>query len=306
MSEKPYDKKTEEKLYSLYQKVISNYYKENNSLNIKLKDLKATLNLNKKLLHEYLYTSDTNKDEINNSIKKSEILWNKIESLTENKRDTQIDIYKLQVIIKNASNKINQELNDIIAKNNLLKNEISQKDKLIKKLKQDLEKSRKSALFHEARTEIYVCEPSKKNIEKNCELINARYILGKMASKHSKLRSEAIKLRNERDDLKTELKEVIENVPEKYLIPDFLESLGYNFSIDIEKEEDEIKSESEEEDNSDSSEEEVPGEGKKYQKRKEKELERLKNKYNELKEVYDNFQKKINEYKIIYKKYKNN
>ena len=305
MSEKPYDKKTEEKLYKLYKNVISNYSLENNKKDSQIQDLKATLKLNKNLLYEFLNSSDTNKEEINNLINKSENLWDKIEKLIEDKKKTQINIYKLQVLLKNASDNINQELNDIVGKTNLFKTEINQKDKLIKKLKQDLEKIRKTALFPEARTEVYICEPSKKNIDKNEEFRNARYILGKMMAKHNKLRSEAISLKNQKDDLKSELTEMKIKVPEEYFINNTIKNMGYNNSIEEEEEKDEINSESEEEEKSDSSQEGSP-ENKKLNKQKEKEAEKLTNKYNELKEVYASFQNKINEYKVIYKKYKDN
>ena len=54
---------------------------------------------------------------------------------------------KLQELIEDTPTQIREEINLINAQNNKMKIELVQKDNTIKKLKNDLEKARKNALF---------------------------------------------------------------------------------------------------------------------------------------------------------------
>ena len=88
---------------------------------------------------------------------------------------------KLQELIEDTPTQIREEINNLNIQNNKMKNELVQKDNTIKKLKNDLEKARKNALFKTARTEVLVTEPTKTNVEINHELLNTKTILAKVS-----------------------------------------------------------------------------------------------------------------------------
>ena len=300
MSEIKYDIKTQEKLYKQYNEVISKYSLENKNLKEKLIDSKETVALNHRLLYDIVNSSNIDKKEINKLIDKIKNILEKNEKLIEMKKKIEINTYKLRVLMENIAIEINEELNDVAIKNNISRNEISQRDNIIKKLKQDLERVRKNALFKEARTEIFISPPTKNNITKNEELIDAKYIISKVSDKHSKNKKIAKKLKNHLDKLKTELNELKNKIQtEKNDDNFYLKIEGYNIVVDNEEEDYE-----EEEEKEDSSEEDDIKEEGKNKKKKEKELYQLKDKYDQLKMTYDNSQNRINEYKKKFKKIK--
>jgi DNA repair exonuclease SbcCD ATPase subunit len=292
-----YDQKTKKKLINLYNNVISKTSKENKDLACKLNDLKVTLDLNHTLLFNILQTSKLDEELINDLKQKKESLWDKIESLIKLEQDTDIKTFILQGFCENVPIKINEEINDSARKINSSKNELIQKENTIKKLKQDLEKARNSALFKEARTEIFVSEPTPYNIEKNQELIAVKSILPKAISKHSNAKKEANKSEKEFKKLKEELKNLKKSLPPVYNNDDFFKKIkGYNINVDKD-DENEVEEEEEKEESSDDS----SSEESKNVKKKKKELAELTDKYNQLKKSYQQFQNKINEYKKSYK-----
>lgn len=293
---KQYDQKTKDKLYKLYNEVITKTSIENKNLTSQLNDLKATLELNHKLLFSFLDTSQLDEKVKNDIIEKREDLWEKIEYLITLKKDMDIRIYILQSFIENIPIQINEEINNIANKINETKNELFQKDNMVKKLKQDLEKARKSALFKEARTEVFVSGPTKYNLEKNQELIIVKSILPKVSLKHSNAEKTAKKLEKELYNLKDELKRIKKKDEQSFNNEILSKIKGYNISAESMADEKSYEEEEEKE----SSEESSSEEGKSMKKKK-KELDQLNDKYNELKKSYQNYQDKINEYKKSYK-----
>jgi len=299
MSAPKYDKKMQSKLSKQFEDVINKYSIENKQLISQVEDLKATLFLNHNLLYNFLTNSSENKKEINDIIEKGKLIWEENEKLMELKKDLQIKTYKLKEFTENIPIEINNEISDLIKKNMNFKNELMKNENEIKKLKSDLERVRNNALFKEARTEVYISEPSKFNIEKNDELIDVKPILVKAMKKHSKEKKKANKLEKEFKKSKEELENLKKNLNFKNNDDIISKIKGYN--IDIEKSEEDYEEEEEEEekDDDDSSDGE-----KKNQKKKEKELEQLKDNYKKLKNEYEEYQKKINKYKEEYKKIK--
>ena len=92
---------------------------------------------------------------------------------------------KLQELIEDTPTQIRKEINNINIQNNKMKKELVQKDNTIKKLKNDLEKARKNALFKTARKEMLVTGPTKINVEINHELLNTKAILAKVTSMYT-------------------------------------------------------------------------------------------------------------------------
>jgi hypothetical protein len=232
---------------------------------------------------------------------------------------------KLQELIEDTPTQIREEINNLNIQNNKMKNELVQKDNTIKKLKNDLEKARKNALFKTARTEVLVTEPTKTNVEINHELLNTKTILTKVSAMHNAekkratkldkevktLQEEVVRLRKTAIDLRDEFNNKIkqsENGKNKDGTPNDnfpLNIKGFNFLVDKNDDENEEEEEEDEQESENSSEEEDSYEGKKKPKNKQKELDLLTEQYNKLKKQNEEYEKKINNYKKIYKDLKN-
>ena len=326
MSHQKFDSKTTKKLLTNYQNTISKYASENEQLTRQLEDLKTTLTLNQNLLYDFIKSSVGEDESITALINESKTLWAENESLIKQKNDLEMKTAKLQELIEDTPTQIREEINLINAQNNKMKIELVQKDNTIKKLKSDLEKARKNALFKTARMEILVTEPTKTNVEINHELLNTKTILTKVSAMHAAEKKKANKLDKEvktlqdevaklrktaielRDEFNSKVKESGGKKGDKNIIENNfpLNIKGFNFLVDKNEEENEDEEEEEEEQESEgSSEEEDSFEGKKKPKSKQKELELLTEQYNKLKKQNEEYEKKINNYKKIYKDLKN-
>ena len=324
MSNQKFDSKTTKKLITNYQNTISKYASENEQLTRQLEDLKTTLALNQNLLYDFIKSSVGEDESINALINESKQLWAENELLIKQKNDLEMKTAKLQELIEDTPTQIREEINLINAQNNKMKTELVQKDNTIKKLKNDLEKARKNALFKTARTEILVTEPTKTNVEINHELLNTRTILTKVTAMHAAekkkankldrevktLQDEVAKLRKTANDLRNEfdskVKEKGGKIGDKNDNNNFnLNIKGFNFLVDKNDEENDNEEEEEEQESEGTSEEEDSYEGKKKPKSKQKELELLTEQYNKLKKQNEEYEKKINNYKKVYKDLKN-
>ena len=323
MSHQKFDSKTTKKLLTNYQNTISKYASENEQLTRQLEDLKTTLTLNQNLLYDFIKSSVGEDEKINNLINESKSLWNENESLIKQKNDLEMKTAKLQELIEDTPTQIREEIKNINAQNNKMKNELVQKDNTIKKLKNDLEKARKNALFKTARTEILVTEPTKTNVEINHELLNTKTILAKVTTMHAaekkkatkldkevkSLQEEVVKLKKTAIDLRDEFNTKIKNNEGDIKDGDAknlaLNIKGFDFLVDKNEEDNEEEEEEEEQESEGSGEEEDSFEGKKKPKSKQKELDMLTEQYNKLKKQNEEYEKKINNYKKIYKDLKN-
>ena len=326
MSHQKFDSKTTKKLLTNYQNTISKYASENEQLTRQLEDLKTTLTLNQNLLYDFIKSSVGEDESITALINESKTLWAENESLIKQKNDLEMKTAKLQELIEDTPTQIREEINLINAQNNKMKIELVQKDNTIKKLKSDLEKARKNALFKTARMEILVTEPTKTNVEINHELLNTKTILTKVSAMHAAEKKKANKLDKEvktlqdevaklrktaielRDEFNSKVKESGGKKGDKNIIENNfpLNIKGFNFLVDKNEEENEDEEEEEEEQESEGSSEESDSfEGKKKPKSKQKELELLTEQYNKLKKQNEEYEKKINNYKKIYKDLKN-
>ena len=325
MSHQKFDSKTTKKLLTNYQNTISKYASENEQLTRQLEDLKTTLTLNQNLLYDFIKSSVGEDEKINNLINESKSLWNENESLIKQKNDLEMKTAKLQELIEDTPTQIREEINNINIQNNKMKNELVQKDNTIKKLKNDLEKARKNALFKTARTEILVTEPTKTNVEINHELLNTKTILTKVTAMHAaekkkankldkevkSLQEEVVKLKKNAMELRDEFNAKVKNnenkdgslMSEGKNFP--LNIKGFDYLVDKENEDNEEEEEDEDQESEGTSEEEDSYDGKKKPKSKQKELDMLNDEYNKLKKQNEEYEKKINSYKKIYKDLKN-
>ena len=323
MSHQKFDSTTTKKLLTNYQNTISKYASENEQLTRQLEDLKTTLTLNQNLLYDFIKSSVGEDEKINNLINESKSLWNENESLIKQKNELEMKTAKLQELIEDTPTQIREEINNINIQNNKMKNELVQKDNTIKKLKNDLEKARKNALFKTARTEVLVTEPTKTNVEINHELLNTKTILSKVTEMHAaekkkankldkevkSLQEEVVKLKKTAMDLRDEFNTKVKNNENKDGTPEGknfpLNIKGFDYLVDKDNEDNEEEEEDEEQESEGSSEEEDSYEGKKKPKSKQKELDMLTDQYNKLKKQNEEYEKKINNYKKIYKDLKN-
>ena len=323
MSSQKYDSKTRKKLAEQYQAAISKYSPENMKLEIQINDLKTTLNLNQELLYHSLtnISNANNKedsDKIKSMIEKCKDLWKKNESLIETKNLVEMKIDKLKKAIDEAPSLIRDEINNISVLNNKKKTDLLLKENIIKKLKTDLEKTRKNAFFKTARTEVLVAEPTKISLEINQDLLIAKSILSKVSNMHSKEKKKSNKLEREAKNLREEMNKLKKKAINLYIsnlnkneikestksISDennFLVNLGYNLAVENSNKDDGEVEEEEKEESEESSEEESSEENDEKGEEKSKELEKLNEQYNKLRDKIDEYQKLINQHKDEYK-----
>ena len=205
MSKPKFDPKTTQKLLTSYQSTISHYTLENDLLSSQLEDLKTTLSLNQNLLYDYIKSTIGVNDEITALITESQTLWEENEQLIKQKHELEMKTSKLQELIEDTPTEIRDELKYINEANEKMKNELIEKDNTIKKLKAELDKTRRNALFKSARTEVLVTEPTKINVEINHELLNTKAILIKVSNMHAQEKKRAAKLDKEVKSLQEEI-----------------------------------------------------------------------------------------------------
>ena len=218
MSKPKFDPKTTQKLLTSYQSTISHYTVENDLLSSQLEDLKTTLSLNQNLLYDYIKSTIGENEEIAALISESQALWEENEQLIKQKHELEMKTSKLQELIEDTPTEIRDELKYINEANEKMKNELIEKDNTIKKLKAELDKTRKNALFKSARTEVLVTEPTKINVEINHELLNTKAILIKVSNMHAQEKKRAARLDKEVKSLQEEIIALkksapIENIP---------------------------------------------------------------------------------------------
>ena len=206
------DKKKQE-LIEEYKKALSNYTEENKDLEQKIKDIKITLSLNQNILYDYIINSSESKEEAKNLVNDTKKAWEEAQQYIDNNNLLEIKIARLQELIEDTPTKIRENINEITAKNNKIQEEINEKEKLIKKLRTDLDKTRKDALFRIARTEVYVTEPTKFNLEAEQEIIGLKSILSKVTPIHIKKMEIAEQLKNEIGELREKMENQCRPMP---------------------------------------------------------------------------------------------
>ena len=324
--------KKKKKLIEDYIEAAKKYSQENQELEQKIKDIKITLNLNQNILYEYIIKSSGETEEVKNLVNQTKKNWEETQSYIEKKNYFEIKIARLQELIEDTPTKIRDEINDITLKNNKAQEEINEKDKIINKLKKELDKTRKNALFKVARTEVYVTDPTKYSLEAEQELTGLKSILNKVTPMHKQKKEDSQQLKQEVEELKSKMQKLIEKAYNIYTtmnpkkngiivteknkkeeIKRLLKSIeGYDLNADINDDDNKDDSEDDDDDNNannkdDSDEDSDDGDkgNSKKIKAKQKELGRLTEEYKKLKAESQELEKKINEHKKVYKDIKN-
>jgi len=230
---------------------ISKYKVKEEKISDKIEDRKKTLELNQKLLYDLILS--TKSEKAKTLVDKCKALWENTNSIIEKKYNIEIETNNIKKKIDETSIKIQKEINDINFKNNKNKKEIVSREEKIKKLKADLEKTRKSAFFKTARTEVQVSGPSRLSIDMNQEVIQAKKIISKALNKHSKEKKKSEKLGRDVKNLKEKmnnLKKTAKNYNDKLNNDDdFVNYVGGYLNIENNEkdfEEEEEKEESKE------------------------------------------------------------
>ena len=320
--------KKKKKLIEDYIEAAKKYSLENQELEQKIKDIKITLNLNQNILYDYIIKSAGETDEVKNLVNQTKKKWEETQSYIEKKNYFEIKIARLQELIEDTPTKIRDEINDITFKNNKAQEEINEKDKIINKLKKELDKTRKNALFKVARTEVYVTDPTKYSLEAEQELTGLKSILTKVTPMHKQKKEDAEQLKQEVEELKIKMKKLIEKAYTIYTqmnskkngiivgeknkkeeIKHLLKSIeGYDLNADINDEDNKDESEDDDDDNISNNKDDSDDENKENKKKikaKQKELDKLTEEYTKLKAESQEYEKKINEHKKVYKDIKN-
>ena len=317
--------KKKEKLIEDYRKAANEYSSKNEILEQKIKDLKITLNLNQELLYDYIKKTAGKNDNVEQLIDNTKKIWDKTQSLIEKKNLFELKIARLQELKEDTPTTIREQIKTIDESNIKSQEDITEKDKIIKKLKNDLDKTRKNALFKTARTETYVTEPTKANLDYGQELLCLKSILSKLNPMHHQKFDYLEKLKKDVDELKVILDKLIKKALKLHMkimykksininddsYKDDLNSLinsieGYDTNLDKgeeEEDEDDDDNNMNNKDNSDSEGDESNRNIKKL-KAKQKELEKLNEAYEKLKNESEEYEKKINEHKKNYKEIK--
>ena len=305
-----FDQRKKNKIRSLYETKIKELKKENKILKSKFQDKEETLKLNHDFLYNTLQTTlgnNNNNNNIQNLITKCKLLNNKLFSMLDDKVKKEKKVYIIKKEIPTIKEKIKEQIKTINIQSISKNKEILSDEEIIKKLKIELDKIRKTALFKKARTEIKVAPPSKSSVEVNGELINTKKILTKATNLHKDKKKKSDNLWKEEKNLKDEMKKLKNNViKEKKLKKDvdiviFMDEIGYNVEVEnYDKEEEEESEESEDSSGDDNSD----GGKNKNKKNKEKELKNLNEQFNKLKNKIEEYEKKINEYKKTYRELK--
>ena len=275
------------KLESVKSKILL-FTKENNNLIQKIKDHEKTLELNYELLKTSFIQFGGKEEIIKDYISKGSLLFDKYDKLIQKRKDIKKEIYSLKQKMEIKKLSIFNEINDISKENQKLKEEIKLKDSEIKKLKENLIKLRQKAFFKEAKKEIKVCEPDKNNVIKNQEIINGKKVLQRAMNIHSK---KEIILKQLKEKYKILFEKLKKESEEKSIKIDNIQELK------IEGEDEES-----EEQKSSSSEEDLE-EKKKKCKNPDKVKEELREKYNNLQKKYIGHLNQIKKYKQKYKDY---
>lgn len=305
---------TKKKLIEEYKSTISKISKDNKILSNQIKDMEINVNINQNILFNYFLESSNENQELNDLINSIKKLWKENLNLLEKKNETQKKLSFLKEISEELPNKIREEIRYYKAKNEKNKEEINKQKEKIIKLQLKLNNIRRNNFCQEAKTEVYITSPNKKNIEPNQEIIIINKMIKRLSPIHAKkekktqiLKGDLDKLIKQVDQLKKQCYLLnnnnnkqnidINNIDTKDLNKFIKNNIeGYNFSAD-ENENDE-KLDEEDDNNFDEPDEKIDN---KKSKHLQKKLEKLKEEYNNMKKQCQEYEELISKHKEKYK-----
>ena len=177
---------TKKKLIEEYKSTILKISSENSLLEKQISDMETTLKLNQNILFDFIEKSSNKNPEISNLINSTKNLWQDNLNLLKKKNKVQIKLSLMQEMSEELPNKIREELRFYKTKNEKNKEEINKQKEKIVKLQKKLINIRRNNFYQDAKTEVYVTSPNKKNVESNQEILSIKSILDKVMKVHDK------------------------------------------------------------------------------------------------------------------------
>ena len=309
---------TKKKLIEEYKSTISKISSENSLLEKQISDMETTLKLNQNILFDFIEKSSNKNPEITDLINSTKNLWDDNLNLLKKKNKVQIKLSLMQEMSEELPNKIREELRFYKTKNEKNKEEINKQKEKIVKLQKKLINIRRNNFYQDAKTEVYVTSPNKKNVESNQEILSIKSILNKVMKVHDKKEEIAKERKTEFENILKQVDSLKQNFYkknngiidndsdnnkemdniDKYDVNKFVKNNidGYNISDD---EDDVDKDLSEEKDNNEYDADDMLDNS--TTKNMKKQLDKLMQEYYKMKEECQKYEKIISNYKEKYR-----
>ena len=209
---------------------IDNSSKEEKLMN-EIVDLKNAVNINWKILNEYIISNldkdEGNKNEEDEKDKKEiEELLNSCKSLIESNINVDEKIQKLKEenqeiseISQQFQYQAQKEYEDEKNKYVKLQMELTKKKAKLNDIENILQKTRAKSLFKEARNEIYVIEPTRKHLEMHQEILSTTEAIKQLENLGKEDNIKLMQLKNELEELQNEFNNIKSPVVPPAVLP---------------------------------------------------------------------------------------
>lgn len=207
-----------------------NSLKEEKLMN-EIVDLKNAVNINWKILNEYILSNlDKNEDSKNKEDEKDkkeiEDLLNECKSLIESNINVDEKIQKLKEenqeiteISQQFQYQAQKEYEDEKNKYIKLQMELTKKKAKLNDIENILLKTRAKSLFKEARNEIYVIEPTRKHLEMHQEILSTTEAIKQLENLGKEDNIKLMQLKNELEELQNEFNNIKSPVVPSPVLP---------------------------------------------------------------------------------------
>ena len=192
-------------------------------------DLKNAVNINWKILNEYIISNlDNNEDNKEDEKDKKEIeeLLNTCKSLIESNINVDEKIQKLKEenqeiaeISQQFQYQAQKEYEDEKNKYIKLQMELTKKKAKLNDIENILMKTRAKSLFKEARNEIYVIEPTRKHLEMHQEILSTTEAIKQLENLGKEDNIKLMQLKNELEELQNEFNNIKSPVVPSPVLP---------------------------------------------------------------------------------------
>ena len=207
-----------------------NSLKEEKLMN-EIVDLKNAVNINWKILNEYIISNLNNSENKNNKEdekdkKEIEELLNECKSLIESNINVDEKIQKLKEenleiteISQQFQYQAQKEYEDEKNKYIKLQMELTKKKAKLNDIENILMKTRAKSLFKEARNEIYVIEPTRKHLEMHQEILSTTEAIKQLENLGKEDNIKLMQLKNELEELQNEFNNIKSPVVPNPILP---------------------------------------------------------------------------------------
>ena len=190
-------------------------YQNEKKLKNEIVDLKNAVNINWKILNEFILSNlDNSKDSKENDEKdrkEIEELLSSCKSLIDSNINMDEKIQKLKEenqeineISQNFQSHAQKEYEEEKNKYIKLQMELTKKKSKLNDIENILNKTKAKSLYKEAKNEIYVIEPTRKHLEMHQEILSTTEAIKQLEAQGKEDNNKLIKLKNELDELQNE------------------------------------------------------------------------------------------------------